>query len=146
MYTESARLSLLGGCGGGAELRIRIYWIRIQHFKWILFRIRIQGFDDKKLEKYSRKMFFFISKIEIYLSLGLLTGRPSRSFLPSWIHSSPDPQHWGGGGGREGWHILPTTGGHNSTISQGDDRDRDHVLKNSFSQFCKIWGEGKELL
>ena len=40
--------------------------------------IRIQGFDDQKLEKiYSWKKFFFRSKTTVYLSLGLHKGRPS---------------------------------------------------------------------
>jgi hypothetical protein len=52
--------------------------------------IRIQGFDEQKSKKkkYSRKffLFFFLSKIAIYLSLGLHKGRPSysrRSLPPS---------------------------------------------------------------
>jgi hypothetical protein len=41
--------------------------------------IRIQGFDDQKLKKKStsEKMFYLISKIAIFLSLGLHKGRPS---------------------------------------------------------------------
>jgi hypothetical protein len=66
-----------------AVLWIRIQWIRIriQHFKWI--RIRIQGFEEKKYNW--NFVFFFWSKIAIYLSLGLHKGRPSyrRSLQPS---------------------------------------------------------------
>jgi hypothetical protein len=49
--------------------------------------VRIQGFDDQKLKKKIQLKFFYIffcSKIAIYLSLGLLKGRPSymRSLQP----------------------------------------------------------------
>ncbi len=50
-----------------AEFRIRI------HFFWI------QGFDDQNLEKFTAENFLLISKIAIYLSLGLQKGRPSYS-------------------------------------------------------------------
>ncbi len=54
----------------------------------ILGRIVIQGFDDQKLNKITANkkiQLFFISKIAIYLSLGLHKGRPSykRSLQPS---------------------------------------------------------------
>ncbi len=55
--------------------------IRIQHFRLIPIRIRIQGFDDQKLKKKitARAAInnFFGSKITIYLSLGLHKRRPS---------------------------------------------------------------------
>jgi hypothetical protein len=55
--------------------RIRIHW----------FRIRIQGFDDKKLKKIVKKCCFSVKKIARYLSLGLHKGPPSyrRSLQPS---------------------------------------------------------------
>jgi hypothetical protein len=65
-----------------AELWIPIHWIRIwiQHFKWIRIRIR---FDDQNWRKFLFYL-FFLSKILIYLSLGLRKGRPSyrRSLQP----------------------------------------------------------------
>jgi hypothetical protein len=50
--------------------------------------IRIQGFDDQKLKKkkiWLKFFFFYISKIAIYLSLGLYQGCPCyrRSLPPS---------------------------------------------------------------
>ncbi len=106
----------------GSLLLIRI---QIQHFKWIRirirnrFRIRIQGFDDQKLEKYSLKFFVFVlSKISIYLTLwtSKLQEKPSalkrehpafqkmkfnNCFLFFWVISAlmdpdPEPQHWRG--------------------------------------------------
>jgi hypothetical protein len=44
--------------------------------------IRIRGSDDHELEKFTAKIFFFISKTTIYLSLGLQKGRPSYSRSP----------------------------------------------------------------
>ncbi len=70
-------------------LWIRIQWIRveirIQHFKWIRIRTQIQGFYDQKLKKIIQLKFFFVSKIAIFLSLGLHKGHPSyrRSLQPS---------------------------------------------------------------
>jgi hypothetical protein len=55
--------------------------IRIQHFRsmCIRMRIQIQDFDDQKLNKkiYSCKKLVIFVKNAIYLSLGLLKGRPS---------------------------------------------------------------------
>ncbi len=75
-------------CCGSAlvSMRIRIQ-IRIQHFLSMRIRsppptppqIPIQGLDAKNWGKiYSRKfvIYFFLSKIAIYLSLGLHKGRP----------------------------------------------------------------------
>jgi hypothetical protein len=61
-----------------------LFRIRIQHFK----SIRIRGFDDQKLKKYTAEKFiyiFFGSKIAIYFFLALYKGRPSyrRSLQPS---------------------------------------------------------------
>jgi hypothetical protein len=73
-------------CSGSALVSMRI---RIQLFLSIRIRIRIQiqGLKDQKLGKiYSWKKFiFFKSKIAIYLSLGLITGRSNyrRIFHPS---------------------------------------------------------------
>ncbi len=57
-----------------AVLLNRIHWIVswIQHFKWIRFRLRIQGYDDKNWKKVQLKFFSFFlwSRIAIYLSLG----------------------------------------------------------------------------
>ncbi len=71
--------------------RIRLYWVRIwiQHFRLSTDPdpIRIQGFDDQKLEKFTAEICKknVISEIAIYLSLGLHKGRPSyrRSLQPS---------------------------------------------------------------
>jgi hypothetical protein len=68
-----------------AGLRIRIHFIRIwsQHFRLNTDPdpdpIRIQGFNDKKKKKLQlkRKLIFFWSKTNIYLSLGLPKERPS---------------------------------------------------------------------
>jgi len=52
------------------RVRIRIHFVRI----------RIQGFDDQKLKKFTAEkklIFFFGFKTTIYLSLGLHKGRPS---------------------------------------------------------------------
>ncbi len=62
-------------------LRIRIHLIRIRHFRLNTDPdpIRIQRFDDKKLDKIYRwkKKFFWINDYgTIYLSLGLHKGRP----------------------------------------------------------------------
>jgi hypothetical protein len=50
-------------------------------------RVQIQGFDDRKLEEITAeiKFIFFLSKIAIYLSVGLYEERPSyrRSLHPS---------------------------------------------------------------
>ncbi len=55
-------------------LWIWIFWIRIQHLKWI--RIQIQCFDDQKLEKKQLKKLFFFPFYQNrnlqYLSLSLL--------------------------------------------------------------------------
>ncbi len=63
----------------GLQIRIHFIRIRIQHFRlnaWI--PIWIQGFNDQKLKKnYSWKIFFWIKKTTIYISLGLLKERPS---------------------------------------------------------------------
>ncbi len=95
---ETLGTSLRWNARPKAVFRIRIHWgwIRIQHFKLNTDpdpdSIRIKGFDDQKLEKiYSRKkIFFLISKIAIYLSLGLHKGRPSyrRSLHPQKRTSS----------------------------------------------------------
>jgi hypothetical protein len=46
--------------------------------------MRIPGFDDQKLKKKNTaEIIFFISKIVIYLSLGLIKGRPSYRKKPS---------------------------------------------------------------
>jgi hypothetical protein len=47
--------------------------------------VRIQGFDDKKLNNENLQLEIFFIKIAIYLSLGLLKGCPSyrRSLQPS---------------------------------------------------------------
>jgi hypothetical protein len=64
-------------------LRIRIHFIRIQHFRLNTDPdpdpIRIQGFNDQKLNKITaeKKFNFFGSKTIIYLSLGLQKERPS---------------------------------------------------------------------
>ncbi len=87
------------------QIRIHLIriWIRIQHLGWI--PVRIQSFDNQKLEKiYTWNFFFFFNKIAIYPSLGIHKGGPSYrrslqpsreniqhlfyfcgSFLPSWI-------------------------------------------------------------
>jgi hypothetical protein len=74
-----------------------VLWIRIGFnedpdtepdpaFLSMRIRIQIQGFDDQNLKHvHLRKIFiFFLSKIAIYLSLGLHKGRPSyrRSLHP----------------------------------------------------------------
>jgi hypothetical protein len=48
-------------------------------------RIQIRGFDDKTGKNLQMEKKFFLSKIEIYLSLSLDKGRPSykRSLHPS---------------------------------------------------------------
>ncbi len=38
--------------------------IRIQHFKWIRIRIRIQGFDDQKMGKNTADNFVFYQKLQ----------------------------------------------------------------------------------
>jgi hypothetical protein len=44
----------------------------------IRIQFRIQGFDDQKLENFTaEKDDFLLSKLAIYLSLGLHEGRPS---------------------------------------------------------------------
>ncbi len=56
------------------------YWVRIQLFRLNNDPIRIQGFNDQKLEKIHRwKDFYylFLLKVAIYLSLGLHKERPS---------------------------------------------------------------------
>ncbi len=69
-------------------LRIRIHFIRIQHFRLNTNPdsdpIRIQGFNDQKLQKkFSWKKKNFWPKTAIYLSLGLHKVRPSyRRSLP----------------------------------------------------------------
>ncbi len=61
-----------------AELWIQIHWIqiRIQHFKRV--RIRILGFDDKKLKKYNRKFFKYLFLINYCnLLMSKLQKKPS---------------------------------------------------------------------
>ncbi len=67
-------------------IQIHWTWIRIPLFKWIRIRIRIQDFDDQKMEKQLKFCsFLFGSKLAMYSSLGLHKGRPSyrRSLQPS---------------------------------------------------------------
>jgi hypothetical protein len=83
----SSQLPLLGAQLLGQGLRIRIHFIRIriQHFRLNTdpdqdpIRIRIQGFNDQKLEKITaeKKEQFLGSKTRIYLTLGLHKERPS---------------------------------------------------------------------
>ncbi len=114
-----------------------MFRIRIQHFRLNTDPepdpIRIQGFDEQKLGNifcWNKKFDIFLSKIAIYLSLGLHKGRPSYktslqpskenihhfkswnfftffyfygSFLPSWIRMryTRDGTERGGGGGSQ---------------------------------------------
>ncbi len=97
-------------CCGSALVSMRI---RIHYF-WTM-RIRIQGFDDQKLENQLKNLIniFCISKMAINLSQGLHKGRPSYrrslhlskrtsstwNFFTFLSHSAdqntdPDPSHW----------------------------------------------------
>jgi hypothetical protein len=58
----------------------------------MLIRIRIQGFGDQKLGKIYSWIIFFISKIAIYLSLGLQKGCPS--YRRSLQSSKENIQHF----------------------------------------------------
>ncbi len=73
-------------CNHCCESALVSMQIRIQHFRsmWIRIQIQIQGFEKFTVEI----VFFFISKITIYLSLGRHKGRPSyrRSLQPSNVN------------------------------------------------------------
>jgi len=90
--------------------RIRIHLIRIQKFRLNTDPdpIRIQGFDDQNLKKFTSEKRFFGSKIAIYYSLGSIKdvqateeafSPPKRTsssspFLWVFLPSNPDPKHW----------------------------------------------------
>jgi hypothetical protein len=95
-------------CGSGAGigdffsgLRIHIHFIRIriQHFRLNTNPdpdpIRFQGFNDQKLKKNTaeKKIYFFLSKTAIYLSLGLHKVCPS--YRRSLQLSKEAIQHFG---------------------------------------------------
>jgi hypothetical protein len=71
MYSKRQRRFCYVGCP--SVVWIRIQWIRVR------IRVRIQGFDDRKMKKVQNFFIhlFLTKKIAIYLSLGLLKGRPS---------------------------------------------------------------------
>ncbi len=75
-------------------------WSGSSTLGWILIQIRIQGFDDQKLIKIYRwkkiNYYFVLSKIAIYLSLGLHKGRPSyrRSRQSSKKNIHHLKKHW----------------------------------------------------
>jgi hypothetical protein len=93
-----------------AVFRIRIHLIRIQKFRLNTDPdpIRIQGFDDQNLKKFTSEKRFFGSKIAIYYSLGSIKdvqateeafSPPKRTsssspFLWVFLPSNPDPKHW----------------------------------------------------
>ncbi len=137
MYTERARQSLLGGVGGGQCCGSGFIESGSSILSESCSESGSRVLMTKNWKNTTEEIFFFLFKNFVTYPL-VQVGH----FCPPG--SNPVRIRNTGVGG--GWHILPTTGGQNSTISQGDDRDRDHVLKNSFSQFCKKGGEGKELL